>query len=181
MVEHLGQRVLQQRQCAGPIGHLPNQGRHERRLERDAERLRRAGDRPFQVERCHRRDDLGPVAEQFAEGSVLQRPVVEVGSKRDDHADATLLVGDGADQAGEEPVGRRRVDLCEELLELVDEQQQLRAVGGQHPVDRALQPLVADELFEQRRRGVDGHVQEGVLELLERMGCRGHLDREPRT
>ena len=84
VVEHLGQRVLQQRQCAGPIGHLPNQGRHERRLERDAERLRRAGDRPFQVDRCHRSDDLGPVAEQLAETSVLQRPVVEVGAKRDD-------------------------------------------------------------------------------------------------
>ena len=45
------------------------------------QRLRRACDRPLQLVRRHRRDDLGPVAEQFTETSVLQRPVVEVGSQ----------------------------------------------------------------------------------------------------
>ena len=130
---------------------------------------------------CHRRDDLGPVAEQFTETSVLQWPVVEVGSQRGDDTDATLLVGDGTHQVGEEAVRRRRVDLCEQLLELVDQQQQLRSVMGQHAVDRTLQALVAGELLEQRGRGIDGDAQERFLELLERMGCRGHLDREPRT
>ena len=143
--------------------------------------LRRAGDRPLQLVRRHRRDDLGPVAEQFTETAVLQRPVVEVGSQRGDDTDATLLVGDGAHEGGEEAVRRGRVDLREQLLELVDQQQQLRAVVGQHAVERALQPVVAGELLEQRRRRIDGDAEQRLLELLERMGRRGHLDREPRT
>jgi hypothetical protein len=57
----------------------------------------------------------------------------------------------------------------------------LRTVVGQHAVDRTLQTLVAGELLEQRKWGIDGDAEERVLELLERMGCRGHLDREPRT
>ena len=156
MVEQLGQRVLQQRQRAGPIGHLPDQGGHERRLERDAVRLRRARDRTLELVRRHRCDDLGPVAEQFTETAVLQWPVVEVGAQRDDDTDATLVVGDGTHQVGEEAVRRRRVDLREQLLELVDQQQQLRTVIGQHAVDRTLQPLVAGELLEQRGWRIDG-------------------------
>lgn len=138
IVEQLRQRVLQQRQRAGSIGYLPDQGGHERRLERDAVRLRRTRDRTLQLVRRHRCDDLGPVAEQFTETSVLQWPVVEVGSQRGDDTDATLLVGDGTHQIGEEAVRGRRVDLCVQLLELVDQQQQLRTVMGQHAVDRTL-------------------------------------------
>ena len=104
MVVQLGQRVLQEWQCAGPIGHLPDEGGHHYRLERDAVRFRWARDRTLQVVRCHRRDDLGPVPEQLTETSVLQRPVVEVGSKRDHDPDAALLVGDGTHQVGEEAI-----------------------------------------------------------------------------
>jgi hypothetical protein len=123
IVEQLGQRVLQQRQRAGSIGHLPDQGGHECRLERDAVGLRRTGDRTLQVVRRHRCDDLGPVSEQFTETSVLQGPVVEVGSQRGDDTDATLLVGDCTHQVGEEAVRGRRVDLRVQLLELIDQQE----------------------------------------------------------
>jgi hypothetical protein len=128
----------------------------------------------------HRCDDLGPVSEQFTEPAVLKWPVVEVGAKRDDDTDATLLVGDRTHQVGEETVRRRRVDLREQLFELVDQQQQLRTVMGQHAVDRPLQTMVVGELLEQREWRIDGDAQERVLELLERMAGRGHLDREPR-
>ena len=88
-VEQLGQRVLQQRQRAGSIGHLPDQGRDAMPARTSRRALSRQCDRPLQLARGHRRDDLGPLAEQFAETAMLQRPVVEVGSKRGDDTEAT--------------------------------------------------------------------------------------------
>ena len=55
LVEQLRQRVLQQRQRAGPVHHVSDQLGHERRLERDAVLLDGAGDRPLQLVRGHRR------------------------------------------------------------------------------------------------------------------------------
>ena len=125
-------------------------------------------------------DDLGSVAEQLTETTVLQRPVVEVGAQRGDDTDPTLVVGHRAHEGVEEPVRRGRVDLCEQLLELVDQQQQLRAVVRQHAAKRALQPVLARELLEQGGGRIDGNAEQCIFERLERMGRRGHLDREPR-
>ena len=173
MLEQLGQRVLQQRQRAGAIDDLPHQLGHERRLERDAVLFHRAGDRALQLERAHRGDDFGAVAEQLTETAVLQWTVVEVGAQRGDDADPTLVVGDGAHQADEEAIRRRRVDLGEQLLELVDHEQQLRAVVRQHAVERALQPVLARQLLEQRGRRIDGDAEQRILELPRTDGGQG--------
>ena len=149
VVEEFGQRVLQERQRAGPIGHLTNQRSDDSRVEGHGVQFRRARDRMLQLGSGHRCDDLGPVTEQLTEISMLQWPIVEVGSQGDDDTNSALLVGDGAHQVGEEAVRRRRVHLCVQLLELVDQQQQLRTGFGQHPVDRTLQSLSAGELLEQ--------------------------------
>ena len=107
-LEQLGQRVLQQRQSARAVDDLPHQLGHERRLERDAVLLHGAGDGALQLERAHRGDDFGAVAEQLTETAVPQWTVIEVGAQRGDDADPTPVVGDGAHESREEPIRRGR-------------------------------------------------------------------------
>ncbi len=168
MVEELGERVLEQRQRPGAVGHVPHQGGDERRLEADPVRLRRAGDRPLQVARRHRCDDLGPFAEQLADASMLQRPIVEVGAQGDHDTDPALLVGDGTHHVGEEARGDRRIDLRVQLLELVDHEHQLRFVVRQDPADRTVEPLSPASCSSKAGGGSGTCISN--LELLEWMG-----------
>jgi hypothetical protein len=150
VLEQLGQRVLQQRQRAGSIGHRADQLGHQRGLEGDAVPLGREGDRPLQLVTGHRRDDLGSVAQQLTDTPMLQRPVVEVGTDRGDDPNPALFVGDRGDERVQKALCCRRVDLGEQLLELVDHEHQLRVVVRQHPLDGAPQPAFADEQLEER-------------------------------
>ncbi len=59
-LEQLGQGVLQQRQGPGAVDDVSHQLPHQSRLERHTERLGGTGDRPLELARCHRRDDLCP-------------------------------------------------------------------------------------------------------------------------
>ena len=137
-IEEFGQGVLQQRQRSRSIGNVSHQLRDERRFERHAERFHRADDRSLDLLGRHRRDHLGALAQQFAESAMLQRPIVEIGAQRDDHVGATVLVDDGVHQRIDEPVGSLGVGLGEQFLELIDHEEQLRAVGGQHAPHRVL-------------------------------------------
>ena len=138
-------------------------------------------DRALELGGGHRRDHLGALAQQLAEPTMPQWSVVEVGPQRCNDTDATVLIGDGADQHRQEPTDRLGFDLREQLLELVDDEQQLRPVARQDAADRPLQPALAAQLLEQRRRRVDGDAEQRRLELFERVRCRRHLDREPRA
>ena len=123
-VEQLRQRVLEEREGAGAIGDVGDDVGEEARLEPHAGPLGGTVDRPFQVGRPHRRDDLGAVAQQLPEGAVAKRTVVEVGPEREHDAQRAVRVLDRTDQGIEERLRRRRARLREQLLELVDHEQQ---------------------------------------------------------
>ena len=68
------------------------------------------------------------------------------------------------------------LDEREHLLELVEDQHELGAVGGQDPLERAQQPPLAIlELFDQARRRLVGQPKQRRLELLKWIGARKHF------
>ena len=177
--EQFGQRVLQQGQGADSVDGLAHHLGHDQRIHVDAGLAGRAGDGGLQLVDRHRGDHFGAVAQQFAEGAVPQRPVVEVGAQRDDDPDARARCGDEVDQLVDEPGRGVVVDLGEQLLELVDDDQQLVVVGGQDAIDGAAHTARSEHQIEQRGRWVRRDAEQGRLELLE--GVRGwcHVDPEP--
>src|SRR5207244_4392445 len=71
-------------------------------------------------------------------------------------------------------------DQCEDLLELVENEHELRVVARQDPLQRAQEPpLAVLELLEQTGRRSVGHPEQRRLELLERLGAGEHLDAPP--
>ena len=80
--------------------------RDETGLEPDPGPLGRASDRLLQLIGLQRRDRLRPTREELAEARVDERPVVEVGTERDDHADPAV------------GIDRRHTDALEEVRPL---------------------------------------------------------------
>jgi hypothetical protein len=184
-VEELRQRVLQQRKPARLVGDIRDHLRHQTRLELNRLTLGRSADRLLQLVRCERRDRLDPGRQQLAEPRVHERSVVVIGPEGHDHPEPAGRIERGDPQRLQHQlalalVGRER----EQLLELVHEQDELRARRGD--TLRGLeQPAgaVPEEVAEPRRRARrDPH--ERRLELVERMPSREqvgdeHLTRVP--
>ena len=105
-----------------------------------------------------------------------ERPVVEVGSQRDDDPEPAARVAHGQLEAREEArAALLALDEREDLFELVDDEQELRPVVGEHALHGPEQAeLVGVELLLQRGRRVRRDPQEGRLQLLERVGTRRH-------
>ena len=108
-----------------------------------------------------------------------ERSVVEVGAQGGHHPEAAVGRRDGVHQAVEErpliPLGGER----EQLLELVDDQQQLAAVGHEaadHAIDAA---VPVGELVGEAGRLADGDVPQALGQLLERRRARQHRRDEP--
>jgi hypothetical protein len=178
-LEQLRQRVLQQRQGARSIDDLAHNLRHDEWLDIYADPAGWADDGCFELVDRHRRDHLGPVAEQLAETPMAQWTVVEVGPQRDHDADAGARRGDDVDEPVDETSRRVLVDLGEQLLELVDHQQELAVVVGQEAMDRPPHTARRQEQVDQRVRGFGRDTNEGRLQLLEGMRRRCHVDAEP--
>ena len=180
--EELGERVLHQRERAGLLGDVGQHRGHEARLQRDVDALRRPGDRPLELLGRERHHRLDAGLEQLREPPVQQRPVVEVGPQRGDHAEAAVRIGGGGLEAPEEvrPDGLV-LDEREHLLELVDHEDELATVGREQPQDRAVQPvLVALELLDQARRRIRRGAQQRRLQPVQRVGAREHVRDVPR-
>ena len=105
-----------------------------------------------------------------------ERPVVEVGSQRDDDPEPAARVTHGQLEAREKArAALLALDEREDLFELVDDEQELRPVVGEHALHGPEEAeLVGIELLLQRGRRVRRDPQEGRLQLLERVGARCH-------
>jgi len=73
----------------------------------------------------------------LADGVVSKRAVEEIGAQRGEDADPATGVVDGGGQCREKAVRHRRRCLGEQLLELVDDEEELRPALGQDGVDRS--------------------------------------------
>ena len=177
----LGQCVLEQRERAGLVRDVGDHLREQARLERRADALGRPRDRTLELVGPQRHDRLDVVAEQLGEAAVEQRPVVEVGSQRGHDAQPAMGIGDRSLEHREEVRSPLVVfDQCEDLLELVENEHELRVVARQDPLQRAQEPpLAVLELLEQTGRRSVGHPEQRRLELLERIGAGEHLDDPP--
>ena len=180
-IEQLRQGVLEERQRTRLIEDVHDDLHEQPRLERDADAGSRRGNRPLDLLRCERRNGDHAVLQQPREGKMAQRPVVEVSPKRDHQPEAAPWVGDRAFEKRQ----NLRLPLlvlgqCEQLLELVDHEDELRAPGRKDALDRAAKPaLVARELLHQACRRVHGDPEERCFELLERVLAGAQLDDRP--
>ncbi len=108
------------------VGHVGDHLGDQTRLGHDADTLRRCLDRFLQFVRSERGHGLVALSEQLPESRVDEWPVVEVGSKRDHHADPAVGVGGCYAKLFQEELtfgfirGER-----EDLFELVDHEQEL--------------------------------------------------------
>jgi hypothetical protein len=179
--EQLGQRVFHQRQRAGLLGDVREHRGHERRLERDVDALRGARDGALELfgrERDHR---LHARAKQVREPAVQEGSVVEVGPERRDHAEAAVRVFHGGLEALQEMRPHRFVlDEREDFFELVDHEDDLRAVGREQAEDGVMEAvLVAFELIHKTGRRVRRGAQQRGLQRLQRMRSREHVGDPP--
>ena len=109
-----------------------------------------------------------------------QRTVVVVGPQGQQQANATVLLIDRSRQGVKESPRRRLVGLSEQLLELIDEDEQLRLFVGQDSSDRTRNTeLVSSQLLEEGPRRVDGDSKQSLLYRFERVRARCQVDREP--
>ncbi len=174
-LEQLGQGELDQRQGARLVRHVADDLGDQARLDAHADLARGAGDGALELvggERGHRHRPFG---EQLAEPRLLQRPVVEVGSQRDDDPHPAPRVGDRHPEQLEEGVTLALVlGEGEDLLELVDDQQQLgvaRDASGRSTWSRPREP--ASSRSRSLPAGLRRDPQQGGLEFLDRDGRRG--------
>ena len=179
-IVELGERVLDERQGAGLLRDVRRDLRDERAVDLEARMLRRPDDRPLELLGRQGAEDLGARPEQLAHPRIAERPVVEVGAERGDHAHPARRVRGRDPKALEE---QRPVVLVlgerERLLELVDDHQELGAVGDDrigHLEETSRSRL---EATEEIRGGTHGDPHERVVELLERMVPGVHLGDEP--
>ncbi len=179
-LEQLGQRVLEERQRPGLVGHLADDLRHELGADGHALALGRPGHGALQFLRGEGRDDLGPAPDQGRDLPVPEGAVEEIRSQREHHAKAARRFAHGR---GEGPEERPAASLVpaerEDLLELVHEQQCLRPIreeAVQGPRQTALVPL---QLLEEPVGGSQRDPLERRRQLLEGIGARQHLRDEP--
>jgi hypothetical protein len=172
----LGQRVLQQRQRTWLVDDVGHDLREQTLLERHPHSLRRARGRPLELVRRQRKHRLDRVAHHLAEPAVEQRPVVEVRPQRRDHSEPAPRVTNRQLEARQEVHAPLVVlDEREDLLELVDDEQQVRAVIGEDALDGPEQAeLVRLQLLPQRARRIHRDPQKRRLQLLERIRARRH-------
>src|SRR5436190_3871441 len=177
----LRQGVLEERQGAGLVSDVRDELGEQARLEARAHPLRRTGDRPLELLCLEWDERFDVVAQQFREAAVEQRPVVEVGPQRDDDAEARVRVADRTLEERKELRATRLVlDEGEHLLELIDDQHELRFVVDEEALDGPQQAaIVLLELLEQPRRRTVRRTQERRLELLERIRAREQLHDVP--
>ncbi len=180
-LEQLGQGILEHRQRARLLAHVRHDGGDQPRLQLGPGLLRRFSDRLRQVLRGERHDDLGSLAHQAAELWVHQRAVVEVGPQGDDDPHPAAGVAHGRMQAPHQVLALGPV--CgprEEFLKLVNRQEQLPLVRGQHQPRRPQEtPLVAPQLLHQPGWPVGGDAQQPDLQLVQRVRAGQHLHHEP--
>ena len=129
-LEELRERVLQERESTRLMGDVGDHLRHQAWLRPDADPLDRPSDRLLELVGGERRNRLGPFSEQLPESGVDEWAVVEVCPEGHDDAEPTLGVGGGDAKRLEEqfplPLVRGQ---CEDLLELIDHEHDLRLAG----------------------------------------------------
>ncbi len=181
LLENLGHGVLQQRQGSGLLDDVGDDRCRQAGLQSGPHRFGRAGDRLLELLRRHRGDHLRPFAQELRERLVTQRPVVEVGPQRREHADTVRVAVRRDVQPFEEaPALCVALGLGEQLLELIDHKQELGVGIGEEPGSSATQaPIVTLELLEQRGGRVDGDPCQRRLQLLEGVCSGCHLRDEP--
>ena len=175
-----GEHVLQQRQRAGLVGNVGHDPGDEAGFELAAGAQRRLADRPFQFVGSQRSHQDRRRLEQRREAGHPQRPVDEIGPDREHQAQVGVGVAHGLAEPFEEAAALVVVFAeGEQLFELVDDHEQFAVVADQ-PFDGpgdAAGPV--GELVEQPFGRVDGHAQQGRLELLEGVPGGHHGDGEP--
>ena len=134
--EELREGVLQQREGARLMGDVGDHLRHQPGLGPDADPFDRPPDRLLELVGCEGRNRLGPFGEQLPETRVDERAVVEVRPEGHDDAEPALGVGGGDAKRLQEQlplplVGGER----EDLLELIDDEHDLR-LAGRNQIDR---------------------------------------------
>ena len=174
--EQFREGVLQQGERARLMGDVGDRLRHQTRVGPDALQLGRASDRVLELVGHHRGNGLGPCGEQLAEPWIRERPIVEVGTERHDHTESAPGVGGRDAERLEEQlslafVRRER----EELLELIDHEHDVRAVGCDE-IHRPEQPAGSsvDHVVQSRHR-THGDSQQGRRQLLDGVRTREHL------
>src|SRR3989442_1035881 len=100
---------------------------------------------------------------------------------RGDDTNAAVRIGNRTFEDREEMCSTLLVfDEREQLLELVENQHELRPVIGKDPLQRANQAALALlELLDQARRWLVRHPEQRRLELLQGIGARNHLHDPP--
>ena len=128
----------QQRQAAGLVEHIDDQGVRERRLDPQPDPARRLDDRPAQLVASHRADEHLVRPDEPREPVVRGAAPVEVGAHGDHHLDAPVAVLRQRHERVQEvrPLTLVTADR-EHLLELVDDKHRLLAALRQHPLERA--------------------------------------------
>ena len=118
------------------MGDVGDHLRHQPGLGADADPFDRAADRLLELVGGEGRNRLGPFGEQLPETRVDERAVVEVCPKRHDDAEPALGVGGGDAKRLEEQLPFPFLcGECEDLLELVDHQHDVR-LAGRDQIDR---------------------------------------------
>ena len=180
-VEQLGERVLEQRKCPRLVPDVRDQLAEQGRLEGHAVRLGGAESSGLEFLRRQLCDVDDARAEPSAELGVRQLVRVEVGAQRQHDADAAVGIVDGGHEVRQEPLADRWVvDEREQLLELVDDQHEVRVVAGQDPQRSAEETRVAvAELLAEAGRSVHRRAQQRCVEFGEWVGARQHAGHEP--
>ena len=180
-VEQLGQGVLEQRERPWLAADIGDQLAEQGRLERHPLRFGGAQRGGLQLFCRQLRDVDDAGAEPCTELGVRQLVGVEVGSQREHDTDAAVRVVDRRHEVRQEPLADCRVvDEREQLLELVDDQHEVRVVAGQDPQRRAEESGVAvTELLTEARGCVHRRTQERSVEFGEGVGAGQHAGDEP--
>ena len=146
-LEQLGKRVLQQRQRAGLLANIGHDRGGQLGIDQRTSALGRGADRAAQLVGRERQGHLGAGTHQRAEAGHEQRPVVEIGPQRDDHAQPAL----GAVYRVVERLQEARAHCLvgaerKGFFKLVDEQHQIGAVRAfeqlRHQAPQAIVALV---------------------------------------
>ena len=118
------------------MGDVGDHLRHQPGLGSDADPFGRPSDRLLELVGCEGRNRLGPFGEQLSEAGVDERAVVEVRPEGHDDAEPALGVGGGDAKRLQEQLPLPLV--CgerEDLLELIDDEHDLR-LAGRNEIDR---------------------------------------------
>ena len=103
---------------------------HEAGLEADALLRGWLLDHALELVARHGRERFGSSPHELTERVALQRAIVEVGPQGDHDPQAAVLIIDRGRQGLEKRTAGGRVRKGEQLLELVDDEEELRAIVG---------------------------------------------------